>query len=94
MAQIKFTVRNNNTGKVLYSCIKATGEFQELYDKLLQMANRIFDQHNINTFIYGYPYYYWWNCDDGFRKLLCAYGTPYFMYTDSSSYSYTYSILR
>lgn len=95
MAQIKFTVRNCNTGKVLYSCIKMSGDFQELYDKLLQVANRILADciHDSSMYIYNYNRWHWRH-SDRFRKLLCAHGRYYFMYSDSSGYSYTYTIIQ
>lgn len=94
MAQIKFTVCNCNTGKVLYSGIKMSGDFQALYDKLLQVANRIFFDllSDPSVYIYGYPYWHRLN-SDGFSKLLCAHGRYYFKYRDSASISYTYSII-
>lgn len=93
MAKIRMTVRNNNTGKVLYSCVKASGEYNKLYSKLLCVANRIMDKyrHSYGMYIYGYYYFHWHSCDH-FRKLLRAFGRPYFMYSDVG-YSYTYTII-
>ena len=95
MAQIKFTVRNCNTGKVLYSCIKMSGDFQELYDKLLQVANRILEEHRYDylMYIYNNSATYWWNMRP-LNRLLCAHGRYYFQYSDSASISYTYSIIQ
>lgn len=95
MAQIKFTVRNCNTGKVLYSCIKMSGDFQKLYDKLLSMANRILEEHRYDNLMYIYNYYttHWWHVRR-LNRLLCAHGRYYFQYNDSSSISYTYSIVQ
>jgi len=94
MAQIKLTVRNRTTRKVCYSSVKATGLFDDLYTKLLDMANRIFQEHkyNLGYYIYGYAYYHWYTGADHFSKLLSAYGTYYFSYSDSA-YDYVYSII-
>ena len=93
MAQIRMTVRNNTTGKVSYSCVKASGEYDELYSKLLCMANRILnDRHAIvGIYIYGYDSFHWRHARR-FGKLLRAFGRPYFEYSDVS-YNYTYTII-
>ena len=95
MAQIKLIVRNRTTGKVCYSAVKATGSFDNLYTKLLDVANRIFQEnrHIAGYYIYGHPYYHWYTGADHFSRLLCAYNTYYFSYGDSA-YDYVYSIIK
>lgn len=87
-------VRNKTTGKILYSCIKASGEFDLLYNKLLQVANRIFAEHKNHSGYYIYNYYCsHWIGTNRLKKLLCAYNTYYFEYSDCA-YSYLYSIIK
>lgn len=94
MAQIKFTCKNSTTGKVSYSCVKMTGTYEECYEKLLSLANRILQEyrHTYQMYIYNYVSVHWWHTRR-FNRLLCAYGKPYFMYSDEA-YSYYYSITK
>ena len=94
MARLIYTVKNVNTGSVIYSGTKATGDYQELYLKLKRTLNEILDNKVFGDHVYGdrdYLYGRRKGSNNAIPKQ--AYGVPYITYKEGSIL-YKYSLLK
>lgn len=92
MAQLRLKVVNVNTNKVMYSGVKATGDFDDLYNCLRRSLNDILD-HRGTREVYDDAYYAFGRRRGSNRnKPKQAYGTPYVSVKDGA-YRYTYTLV-
>lgn len=92
MSQLRIKIENTNTGKVIYSGVKATGNYDDLYMSLHRSLNDILDNRGMRE-VYDDPYYAFGRrrgCNRSKPKQ--AFGTPYVSFKDGA-YRYTYTLV-
>lgn len=87
MAQIRYVVKNRNTGKVVYKGIKASGTYEEMYSKLNMLLRR-FIQERMRLYD-DYKYYF----RGRYTIPKKAFGTPYIRYSDCA-FDYIFSLVK
>lgn len=93
MAQLRIKVENTNTGNVIYSGVKATGDYDDLYMRLRRSLNEILDNRGMKE-VYDDPYYAFGRRRGSNRnKPKQAFGTPYVSYKNGA-YRYSYILVQ
>lgn len=87
MAQIRYVVKNRNTGKVVYKGIKASGTYEEMYSKLNLLLRQFMNER---MELYEDRTYY---IRGRYRRPKKAFGTPYISYRDCA-YDYIFSLVK